>query len=279
MSCSSGLDVWLAGRARSASSLVTGPIETIAWPRERRSLVADGQEETHRRGGGEGDVVGRARSAQRPAPTAARRPSHTARARPPRRHARAARPAAPRAPWLARATSARRTGDVRAAPRRATRRRSARARCRRRSRARPAPRAVPGPIAAMRTPASERASRPPARQALEQGVHAVGARQADQVIGRRIERRAVGSIRVRIVGACTTRAPSDSKPSREFAGLRARARDRHRAPGQRARRQPVQAAGQPGDRADDSDRWRSHLLALRHLGDRLQRARDGALVG
>ena len=192
-------------------SLVTGPIETIRVAAESAGVAARRlQEEAHRRGRGEGDVVGLARAPAARAARAARRASHTAPARPPRRPARAARPGARRAPRARARQRARhrqlgerldeRLGDEAlghdvGAIRRA---RPARAPCR----------------ADRRDPrARERArvaARPP-RESLEQRRHRVGAGEADEVVWRRGRAAAPASGSMRITGAWITLAPSSSR--------------------------------------------------------------------
>ena len=186
-----GLDVWL--EAVLAQRLARDRADRDD-PRGRARPAAPParlQEEAHGRGGGEGDVVGLRAPRAAPAARAARRRSHTAPARPPRRRARAARRGARRAP-RARARSARASPGTSAS---ASTSDSATKRSGTTSAMIPcsaSARAVPGPIAAT-VRAGERARVPAGGavvETLEQRRHAVGAGQADEVVGRGVERRA-----------------------------------------------------------------------------------------
>ena len=248
--------------------------------RARRPPAGGLQEEAHGRGGGEGDVVGLGSPPAASAARAARRASRTAPARRPRRPARAARRGARRAP-RARARPARARRGSRRAPPRATRRRSARGPRPRRRRARPARARCPG---RSRRPSRRRAS---ARRRAG-GRRRRGARTAPRRRwgwSRRSGHRARGRAarRRRAAAGCGWRAPAatfapsaSSRRARPLAWARARV-TATRQPAQRPRRQPRDLLGERGDRPDDGDRRRAHVVLACELGDRLERAGHLAL--
>ena len=251
--------------------------------REPRRAARGLQEEAHRRGGGEGDVVGLARLPRAPA-----RDSGSATVS----YSASTSTSAPRCAQRvgehvarlagARDQRARCTGTPRERLARATPRRSARGRRRRGSRARPAPRAVPGPIAATVAPASARASSAAARgQPLRTAPHAVGAGQADQVVGgrgRAAGRRPSGSMR--ITGACDDARAQRRQPRASPLACGARAGHRHGDVRPAGRRQPGELARRARHRADDRDRRRADVLAARTLARSSPSvAAHGALAG
>ena len=239
------------------------------------------QEEAHRRGGRERDVVGRERFPRGRARAAARRRSHTAPARPPRRPARAARRAARRAP-RSRARSGRaRSGSSPRAPPRAPRRRSARAR---------RPRTIPCSASASRgaradrrhadAPASARASRPGRpRQALEQRTPP---RRGSS--GRR-GRTAPGRCGSGQRHGANARRLHDARPERLQAPRQLAGRARARVT---ATREPRQRRGPAARRARSASsatgpttviEGARTLLARGDVGDAREGARDSALAG